>query len=73
MKCSFPDCKVTATKLWALVPLCEGHHETIEAETDKFYHGRDGRPEKVKRPLYTQIDHLVPCSKRNMKQGDWGK
>lgn len=36
-KCKYPNCKGHATKTWALVPLCEGHFETIQTETTMFY------------------------------------
>ncbi|WP_273128988.1 hypothetical protein [Bacillus weihaiensis] len=35
-KCCYPDCKKTATSTWAVVPLCIGHHKSIEKELDSI-------------------------------------
>lgn len=72
MRCKLPDCKVTATKTWALVPICEGHHETIEAETDKYYLARSNKPEHMVRPYYMQISHLIPWSKDGLGRDEKG-
>ncbi|WP_019123609.1 hypothetical protein [Brevibacillus massiliensis] len=72
MKCQYPDCRQPATKSWALVTLCESHHETIREETIMFYTRRDSnRSEVERRPHYMEISELVPWSKVNMRAGDW--
>lgn len=56
-KCKYLDCKNEATKAWALVDLCENHHEKIRLETNKYYKGTLSKEE---RSYYRQIQHLTP-------------
>lgn len=74
-RCNYPECKNEPSKTWALVPLCELHHETIRLETGYLggpgYYGKkyfNGIPinSDVDRTHYNQISHLIPWSKANM-------
>lgn len=65
--CKIPECANKSTTTWADVSLCAQHREIIEVETAKFYSSLDRRPEPLQRPLYYQIDLLIPWSKRNLK------
>lgn len=70
-RCKFLKCSAPANKTFALVPVRNGHFETLEAETKKFYQSRSPKLELQRRPFYMQIAQYVPWSKMNLKQGDW--
>jgi hypothetical protein len=59
-KCQYPGCPAHASKTWALVPLCDGHHEAIRWETERFYFERIKRGE---REHYAKIEALTPWGK----------
>lgn len=67
MKCQFPECSIAATKPWALLPLCDKHHELIRAETSKYYNGLGEKIEVAQRPNYYKIDLKIAHSKRSLK------
>lgn len=75
-KCKYTNCKLKATKTWALVPLCEDHHKLISDETGSlngggYYGNKIFDRTKVttddERVHYGQIAHLIPWSKQNME------
>lgn len=56
-KCKYPGCPHTATKAWAMVPMCDGHHDAIKWETAKYYRGRI---DYWDRDNYHAISDMVP-------------
>lgn len=64
-KCKYPDCHQTATKLWALVPLCSLHFEGITDETDRYYNGTQTTRVSINdRKIYEKIEAFTPWGKK---------
>jgi hypothetical protein len=64
ISCSYPGCTIPASKTWANVPLCIGHHDTIQTETLLYYKRGESRKqtpgiEKGKRLHYSKIAYLT--------------
>jgi hypothetical protein len=64
LKCKYPGCMARGKETWALVPLCDGHHEAIRWETIKFYEGERVKTDDGYRPEYKKIAHLTPWRKK---------
>jgi len=68
--CKYPNCRKAACKTYAMVDLCEAHHEKIETETHRFYERgmRNGlqADEITSRRYYYRIAPLIKWSKYNM-------
>lgn len=60
-QCHYPSCKANGTKTWALVDLCEEHHEAIERETRHYYAKRLGYQGRLH---YMGIMQLIPWSRK---------
>ncbi|MBD0381225.1 hypothetical protein [Paenibacillus sedimenti] len=57
LRCRYPGCKANASKTWALVNICEEHHEAIYWETAKYY-AESGITYK-EREHYLKITHMI--------------
>lgn len=64
--CTMPGCTNRAEATFALIPLCEDHHEIIRHETDRYYNNHPCAAEKYLRPQYRKIDSLIPWSRKRM-------
>lgn len=58
--CQYPQCRNLASTTWARVPLCDGHYESIRAETVSYY--RSSTIKYSDRPHYLKIARLIPWS-----------
>ncbi|CAM3879009.1 hypothetical protein COLU111180_12170 [Cohnella lubricantis] len=63
--CKYPGCPKRARKTWALVPLCDDHHEVIRAETQRYYNGSVNAKYNL-RLEYLKIAKLIPWSRLKM-------
>lgn len=64
--CTMPGCTDRAVNTFALIPLCEHHHEIIQKETIHYYTKHQQVPERDARPQYRKIDALIPWSRKRM-------
>lgn len=55
VKCKYPGCRLWAMTRFALVPLCQGHGNTIRMETSLYYMGKGD----AERPHYQRIKPLI--------------
>lgn len=65
MVCMYPECRKVAKKTWALVPLCESHHEEIRKETKRYYVGTQ-QMKYTDRVEFLKIAKLISWSRLSM-------
>jgi hypothetical protein len=63
-KCRFPYCHETASKVWALVPLCPHHYQGVVEETERYYNNNQTVRTKFERKIYTEIQAFTPWGKK---------
>lgn len=64
-RCKYPQCRKRSEKTWALVPLCDDHHEIIKKETADYYKSYSGF-RYHHRVEYLKIAKIIPWSRVNM-------
>lgn len=62
-RCGYPDCRALSAGTFALVPLCQGHLDTIQQETRKWYAGQRIMNYEEQRAEYLHIADQVPWSR----------
>jgi hypothetical protein len=65
--CKVPHCEAIASTTFAMVPLCKRCETKIWNETLRFYAKKAYIHEVEARPLYFEIDHLIPWSKTQIE------